>query len=94
VRGFYSPLDLRTRYVVKPFLPICMISQKVAALLDFCADAIIWLAKRMHKLIGTYWGGSVAGGWLKPGTICMYEDIACLISTRALQNRCVTILKK
>lgn len=84
VRGFYSPLDLAHALRGEAiFTDMYDSPQKVAALLDFCADAIIWLAKRMHKLIGTYWGGSVAGGWLKPGTICMSEDIACLISPRA-----------
>ncbi|HOJ01374.1 MAG TPA: uroporphyrinogen decarboxylase family protein [Anaerolineaceae bacterium] len=83
VRGFYSPLDLahalRGEMI---FTDLYDAPKEVEALLDFCADAIIWLAKRIHGMIGTYWDGSVAGGWLKPGTICMSEDIACLISPK------------
>jgi hypothetical protein len=83
VRGFYSPLDLAHALRGEAiFVDMYDTPKEVETLLDFCADAIIWLAKRIHGIIGTYWSGSVAGGWLKPGTICMSEDIACLISPR------------
>lgn len=81
VRGYYSPLDLAhalrgeaifTDFVDQP--------EKVHKLLSFCADAIIWLAKRIQKIQGLTWGGSIAGAWLPPGTICMSEDIACMVS--------------
>ncbi len=83
VRGFYSPLDLAHALRGEAiFMDFYDSPQDVARLLDLCADAIIWLAKRIHSINGTYFDGTIAGGWLKPGTICMSEDIACLISPR------------
>lgn len=82
-RGYYSPLDLA--YALrgeKLFTDFKDDPGGVRLLLDFCADATIWLARRLQRIIGLHLGGSVAGAWLKPGTICLSEDTACLISPR------------
>jgi hypothetical protein len=83
VRGYYSPLDLAhalrgpvlfTDFVDSP--------QQVHRLMDFCTTATIWVAERIQDIIGQSYGGQVAGAWLPPGTVCMSEDIACLVSPR------------
>lgn len=82
-RGYYSPLDLA--YALRGerlFTDFSDDPELLHKFLDFCADAIIWLAKRIRAIIGLYFGGNIAGAWLKPGTICMSEDTACLISPK------------
>jgi hypothetical protein len=83
VRGYYSPLDLAhalrgealfTDFVDSP--------EQVHRLMAFCAEAIVWLARRIRAIHGECWGGNIAGAWLLPGTICMSEDIACMVSPR------------
>jgi len=83
VRGYYSPLDLAhalrgeslfTDFVDSP--------EEVHKLMAFCARAIVWIASRIRAIHGLIWEGNVAGAWLKPGTICMSEDIACLVSPK------------
>ncbi|GAP13627.1 uroporphyrinogen-III decarboxylase [Longilinea arvoryzae] len=83
IRGYYSPLDLaHALRGEKLFTDFMDSPDLVHAFLDFCADAIIWLAKRLRSITGLYFGGNIAGAWLMPGTICMSEDIACLVSPR------------
>lgn len=83
VRGYYSPLDLAhalrgpvlfTDFVDAP--------EQVRRLMEFCTEATIWLAEHIQGIIGQSYGGQVAGAWLPPGTICMSEDIACLVGPR------------
>lgn len=83
IRGFYSPLDLAHSLRGEAlFTDFADSPQKVHQFMDFCADAIIWIASRLRRITGENFGGNVAGAWLKPGTICMSEDIACLISPK------------
>lgn len=83
IRGFYSPLDLAHSLRGEALFTDFMDSpEKVHQFMNFCADAIIWIASRLRKITGENFGGNIAGAWLKPGTICMSEDIACLISPR------------
>jgi len=82
-RGYYSPLDLA--YALrgeKLFTDFIDAPELLHAFMNFCAEATIWFAKRIQSIIGFYFGGNIAGAWLKPGTICMSEDTACLISPR------------
>lgn len=83
IRGYYSPLDLaHALRGEKLFTDFADTPEAVHEFMDFCADAIIWLSSRLLRVTGLNWGGNIAGAWLKPGTICMSEDIACLISPR------------
>lgn len=83
IRGFYSPLDLAHSLRGEAlFTDFSDAPEMVHEFMNFCADAIIWIASRLRKITGLYFGGNVAGAWLRPGTICMSEDIACLISPR------------
>lgn len=83
IRGFYSPLDLAHSLRGEALFTDFMDSpDQVHQFMNFCADAIIWIASRLRKITGENFGGNIAGAWLKPGTICMSEDIACLISPR------------
>ena len=83
VRGYYSPLDLAHALRGVPlFTDFVDSPQQVHRLMDFCATATIWLAERIQGIIGQSFGGQVAGAWLPPGTVCMSEDIACLVSPR------------
>lgn len=84
VRGYYAPLDL-AHALRGPVLFTDLVDapQQVHRLMDFCATATIWVAERIQAIIGQSYGGQVAGAWLPPGTVCMSEDIACLISPRA-----------
>ncbi|MBP9040212.1 MAG: hypothetical protein KBF64_00400 [Anaerolineaceae bacterium] len=83
IRGFYSPLDLAHSLRGEAlFTDFTDEPQKVHQFMDFCADAIIWIASRLRRITGENFEGNIAGAWLRPGTICMSEDIACLISPR------------
>ncbi|MBG0770891.1 MAG: hypothetical protein H0S82_04240 [Anaerolineaceae bacterium] len=83
VRGYYSPLDMaHALRGEKLFTDFMDEPEKVHRLMAFCAEAIIWQASRIRAIHGLYWGGNIAGAWLNPGTICMSEDIACMISPR------------
>lgn len=83
IRGFYSPLDLAHALRGESlFMDFTDSHEKVHQFMDFCADAVIWIASRLRKITGVTFGGNIAGAWLKPGTICMSEDIACLVSPR------------
>ncbi|HEX2980068.1 MAG TPA: hypothetical protein VHO48_07375 [Anaerolineaceae bacterium] len=83
VRGYYSPLDMAHALRGEAlFTDFSDSPEQVHRLMDFSAKAVIWLANRLRPIIGGYFGGSVAGAWLRPGTICMSEDIACLVSPR------------
>lgn len=83
VRGYYSPLDmahaLRGEALFTDFFEA---PEQVHKLMDFAANAVIWIASRQKAIIGQTWGGSIAGAWLPPGTICISEDIACMISPK------------
>jgi hypothetical protein len=83
VRGFYSPLDmahaLRGEALFTDFYDS---PEQVNRLMQFSPQAVIWNAHRLRALIGEYFNGDIAGAWLPPGTICMSEDIACMISPR------------
>lgn len=82
-RGYYSPLDLA--YALrgeKLFTDFVDSPELLHSFMDFCAEATIWFAKRIQSIIGLYFGGNIAGAWLRAGTICMSEDTACLISPR------------
>lgn len=81
VRGYYSPLDLaHALRGERLFTDFFDAPEQVHRLMAFCTKATIWIAKRLQALIGYYWGGSIAGAWLPAGTICMSEDIACMVS--------------
>ncbi len=83
IRGFYSPLDLAHSLRGEAlFIDFKESPDQVHQLMDFCADAIIWIGSILRKITGENFGGNIAGAWLKPGTICMSEDIACLISPK------------
>ena len=83
VRGFYSPLDmahaLRGEALFTDFFDN---PEQVHRLMLFSTQAVIWNARRLRSVIGEYFNGNIAGAWLPPGTICMSEDIACMISPR------------
>ncbi|MDI7278079.1 MAG: uroporphyrinogen decarboxylase family protein, partial [Anaerolineae bacterium] len=81
VRGYYSPLDLaRALRGDALFTDLYDAPREVHRLLAFCARATIWLAERLQGIIGEWYGGQVAGAWMPPGTICLSEDTACLLS--------------
>lgn len=83
LRGYYSPLDLAHALAGNRILTDCYDNpDHVHRLMSFCADAAIWLADRLQAITGEWYGGVVAGAWLPPKTICMSEDIACLVSPR------------
>lgn len=83
VRGYYSPLDLAHALRGETlFTDFTDSPEQVHRLMAFCTEAIIWLAQRLRKIHGLCWGGDIAGAWLYPGTICMSEDIACMVSPR------------
>jgi len=83
IRGFYSPLDLAHSLRGEAlFIDFKESPEQVHEFMNFCADAIIWIGTILRKITGENFGGNIAGAWLKPGTICMSEDIACLISPK------------
>jgi hypothetical protein len=83
LRGYYSPLDLAHALAGNRILTDCYDNpEQVHRLMSFCTDAAIWLADRIQSITGEWYGGVVAGAWLPPKTICMSEDIACLVSPR------------
>lgn len=83
VRGYYAPLDLAHGLRGPALFTDMMDSpQQVHRLMEFCTTATIWVAERIQRIIGPSYGGQVAGAWLPPGTVCMSEDIACLVSPR------------
>jgi hypothetical protein len=83
VRGYYSPLDLAHALRGEAlFTDFTDSPEQVHHLMSFCADAIIWFAGRIRAIQGFCWGGDIAGAWLYTGTICMSEDIACMVSPR------------
>lgn len=83
VRGYYSPLDLAHALRGEAlFTDFADSPEQVHQLMAFCARAVVWMANRIRSIHGLIWGGNVAGAWLKPNTICMSEDIACLVSPR------------
>ena len=83
VRGYYAPLDL-AHALRGPalFTDLVDTPDRVHHLMEFCTTSTIWLAERIQGIIGQSYGGQVAGAWLPPGTVCMSEDIACLVSPR------------
>jgi hypothetical protein len=83
VRGYYSPLDLAHALIGNRIMTDCFDEpEQVHRLMAFCADATIWLAGRLDAILGEWYSGQVAGAWLPPHTVCMSEDIACLVSPR------------
>ncbi len=83
VRGYYSPLDMaHALRGEKLFTDFFDAPDQVNRLMQFATDAVIWMARRLQAIIGLTWGGNVAGAWLPPGSVCMSEDIACMVSPR------------
>jgi hypothetical protein len=83
VRGYYSPLDMAHALRGKAlFTDFYEAPDQVHKLMDFATRAIIWIATRQKALIGDTWDGSIAGAWLPAGSICMSEDIACMVSPK------------
>jgi hypothetical protein len=83
VRGLYAPLDLAQALRGEAlFTDFFECPDQVHRLMRFCVDATIWLEERLQALIGPWRGGRAAGGWFPAKTICMSEDIACMISPK------------
>jgi hypothetical protein len=83
VRGNYAPLDLAQALRGEAlFTDFFENPEWVHKLMRFCTRATIWLEERLQKIIGEWRGGRVAGGWLPPRTICMSEDVACMVSPK------------
>jgi hypothetical protein len=83
-RGHFSPLDLaqalRGEVLFADFFEN---PDWVHQLMRFCVRATIWLEERIQKIIGEWRGGRVAGAWLPARTICMSEDVACMVSPKS-----------
>ncbi|HNZ62975.1 MAG TPA: hypothetical protein PKH23_01395 [Bacillota bacterium] len=95
LRGFFSPCDLaaslRGDQIYYDFYDD---PDGLRGLLDYCADAIIYLAKDIYALCDQYLSGTAFGRLYTSGVINMSEDISCMISGRLYREFCAPATQK
>ena len=76
----FSPLDMANALRGNQlFLDFSDAPDQVARLLDFCAEAVIWLEERLWPIVGDLHGGApLWGSWLPGHAVMMSEDVANL----------------
>lgn len=76
----YSPLDMANALRGNEiFIDFFEAPEKVEELLDFCAEAVIWLEERLWPIVGDLKGGApLWGSWIPGHSLMMSEDIANL----------------
>jgi hypothetical protein len=74
----YSPLDLANALRGNQiFIDFYDSPEQVERLLDFCAEAVIWLEERLWPIMGDLESGApLWGSWLPDHSLMMSEDIA------------------
>lgn len=95
MRGFFSPLDLaaalRGEEIYYDFYDQ---PDKLHALLDYCADATVFLAKDLYTLAENYLSSAEYGLLWTTKMINMSEDIACMISADLYRRFCAPATQK